>query len=148
MTLRPYQHLIVWKESYALCRYVHDLLKKFPSEEKFALTQQMRKAASSVPINIAEGNTKRSAADRSRFFEIALGSLNELHCESLLARDFQYITTEEFKKVDDYIQRVSYLLNKLIKAITPRKFSPRVPPVPRVLRPPLSPNQKITRSAV
>lgn len=134
MTLRPYQQLVVWKESYSLCLCVLRLLKKFPPEERFCLAQQMRKAATSVPINIAEGNTKRSVDDRSRFFEISLGSLNELHCESLIARDLRYITIDEFHAIDDRIQRVSYLLNKLIMAITPRKFfkSPRVPPIPRV----------------
>jgi four helix bundle protein len=113
---RPYQKLIAWKEAYGFALAVYRLTKTFPTEERFALQQQVRKAATSVPINIAEGNTKQSPKDRARFFEIALASLNEVHCELLFARDLAYITSMTFENLDDHLQRVSYLLVQLLRS--------------------------------
>lgn len=114
---RLYQNLVAWKESYSLCLQIYAITKRFPSEERYALVDQMRRAASSVSINIAEGNTKASKKDRARFFEIALSSLNELDCECLLARDLSYISPEEFQRLDSPIRRTSFLINKLIASL-------------------------------
>jgi four helix bundle protein len=114
---RLFERLVAWKESYALCLRIYAVTKNFPSEEKFALVNQMRRAASSVPINIAEGNTKSSKKDRARFFEISLSSLNELDCECLLARDLGYLPEEDFVELNDRIRRTSYLINQLIASL-------------------------------
>jgi four helix bundle protein len=113
---RPYEKLIVWKEAHILCLSIYTLSKKFPDSEKFGLVTQMRKSSYSVPTNIAEGNTRRTNKDKSHFFIIALGSLEELHYQCTLARDLEYITKEDFDKVDDHIQRTSFLLTKLKSA--------------------------------
>lgn len=110
---RPYQRLIVWQEAHKLCLQMYAVTKKFPEDERYGLTNQIRRASSSVPINIAEGNSKRSAKEKRRFMDIALGSLNEVHCEILLSKDLTYICEEEFRRIDMQIQRVSYLLIKL-----------------------------------
>lgn len=114
---RLFERLLAWKESYALCLRIYAATKHFPPEEKFALANQMRRAASSVPINLAEGNTKTSKKDRARFFEIALSSLNELDCECLLAKDLGYLSQEEFSDLDDRVRRTSYLINALIASL-------------------------------
>lgn len=114
---RLYEKLVAWQEAYKLSLEVYSLTRKFPNEERFGLTSQTRNAATSVPINIAEGNTKRSEKDRARFFEIALASLNELHCECLLAKDLKYISQEDFTKTDEHIQRVSFLITRLIGSL-------------------------------
>ena len=110
---RPYEKLIVWQESYKLCLFVYKLTIKFPPHERFGLVSQMRRSSYSVPINIAEGNSKKSTKEKERFFEIAHASLEELHCESHLSKDLGYISALEYEAMDDHIQRVSYLLTKL-----------------------------------
>lgn len=109
---RPYEKLIVWQESYKLCLFVYKLTIKFPPYERFGLVSQMRRSSYSVPINIAEGNSKKSTKEKERFFEIAHASLEELHCESRLSKDLDYISAQEYESLDDHSQRVSYLLIK------------------------------------
>ncbi len=113
MHQRPYEKLIVWKEAYSLCLSVYRLTLNFPSHERFGLVSQMRRASSSVPLNITEGNTKRSNREKIRFIDIALGSLEELHCASRLSRDLDYLTSENFLDINRSTHRVSYLLTRL-----------------------------------
>ncbi len=114
---RLFEKLIAWQESYKLSLRIYAISRNFPDDELFGLVSQMRSAATSVPINLAEGSAKRSEKDRTRFFEIALASLNELHCECLLSRDLQYMTSEDFRTVDDHIQRTSFLITRLISSL-------------------------------
>lgn len=117
MHTRPHEKLIVWQEAYRLCLKVYQLSKELPKEERFGLQSQMRRAAYSVPLNIAEGNAKSSPKERARFCEIAQGSLEELHCQCMLSKDLGYLIPETLKSVDDHIQRVSYLLGRLRQAL-------------------------------
>ncbi len=110
---RTYQNLLVWKQAHALCTWIYRITQKFPSDERFRLINQMCKSAYSVPMNIAEGNAKRSFKEKARFFEIALGSLEELHYQCLLARDLEYLTSDQFKDADIQVRSVSILLTKL-----------------------------------
>lgn len=114
---RPYEKLIVWQEAYKLCLNVYQYTAAFPDHERFGLMSQMRRSSYSVPTNITEGNARRSAKEKIRFFRIAQSSLEELHCECRLSQDLKYLTDDRFKEMDDYIQRVSYLLTKLIAAV-------------------------------
>ncbi|MBP9773282.1 MAG: four helix bundle protein [Candidatus Peribacteraceae bacterium] len=110
---RPYEKLIAWQEAYQLCLLVYTLTKKFPSDEKFGLISQMRRSSSSAPFNIAEGNRKKSTKEKAHFLEIALCTLEELHCESKLSLDLGYIDQTNFENLDDRISRTSYLIYKL-----------------------------------
>jgi four helix bundle protein len=112
MQFRQYQQLIVWQEAHKLCLSMYKLSGTFPSHEKFNLVNQMRRSAYSVPMNLAEGNTRRIARDKKRFFEIALGSLEELHYQCMLARDLHYCTQEQFSETHNAIQRVSFLVTR------------------------------------
>ncbi|MDP7477234.1 MAG: four helix bundle protein [Candidatus Peribacteraceae bacterium] len=113
MSDRLYQNLIVWKEAHKLCLCIYSVTKTYPSDERFGLVSQMRRSSSSIPTNIAEGNAKKSKKDRSRFFGISLGSLEELHYQCLLSRDLQFITQDTFNEITDNIQRTGYLLHKI-----------------------------------
>ena len=117
MAERPYEKLIAWQEAYRLCLSIYKLTAVFPVQEKFALVDQMRRAAYSAPMNIAEGNAKRSKKDRAHFCEIALGSLEELHCQCKIALGLSYTDQAQFNLLDDHIQRVSYLVNRLRTAL-------------------------------
>jgi len=72
----------------------------------------MRRSASSVPTNIAEGNERRSPKDKAHFLTIAKASLEELHYQCFLSRDLNIISDEYFKEVNGHIQRISYLISK------------------------------------
>ena len=110
---RLHEKLIVWQASYALCLFVYRITRSFPSCERFGLISQMRRSAYIIPTNIAEGNAKRTKPDKVRFIDIAIGSLEELHCESRLSRDLSYCTQQHFSFVDDQVNRISFLLHRL-----------------------------------
>lgn len=118
MHSRPYQKLIAWKESHKLCILIYKFTKLFPAEEKFNLVSQMRRSASSVPTNIAEGNVKKSNKEQSHFLEISLASLEELHYQCLLSNELQYLSGEQFQSLHDLIQRVGYLVGKLRRSVS------------------------------
>lgn len=117
MNQRPYEKLIAWQEAFQLCLWTYQVTSTFPADERFSLTSQMRRSAQSVPMNIAEGNAKRSAKEKTHFFEMALSSLEELHCQFRIALGLAYIQQRQFAEADDRIHRISYLINKLRSAI-------------------------------
>jgi four helix bundle protein len=98
-----FEDLLVWQKSHALVLRVYEATRKFPREETYGLTAQCRRAAMSVPANIAEGFKKRGKADKARFMNIAEASLEEARYYLVLARDLGYPTdptlTEEFGDV-------------------------------------------------
>jgi four helix bundle protein len=113
MEVRLYQKLIVWQEAHRLCLQIYKVTKSFPADEKFGLVNQMRRAAYSVPTNLAEGNSRRSKKDKSYFVDIAIGSLEELHYQCTLSRDLGYMNSEQFASLNSHIGSVGYLLYKL-----------------------------------
>ena len=113
MHVRSHEKLIVWKEAYALCLAIYQSTRTFPKDEKYGLVSQMRRAGYSVPTNIAEGNTRRTSADKKRFLDIASGSLEEVHVFLLLSHDLEYITDFSFSTFENALRRVSYLITKL-----------------------------------
>ncbi|MFA6523472.1 MAG: four helix bundle protein [Candidatus Peribacteraceae bacterium] len=113
MQERPYQKLIVWKEAHQLCKIVYELTKTFPAEEKFGLVSQMRRAAYGIPMNLAEGNGRRSKKEKLRYIDIATASLEELHYQIVLALDLSYIAATADEQLNSSIQRIGYLLVKL-----------------------------------
>ncbi len=123
MAERAYSKLIAWQAAHRLCLWVYGITNNFPAHERFALGQQMRRAAYSVPTNIAEGNIRRTRKDKSHFMVIALGSLEEVHYQCRLAYDLQYIDERAFKYVDEEVHRVSYLITKL-KSSLATSFNP------------------------
>ncbi len=113
MAERLYRKLIAWQEAHALCVLIYEITKKFPNEEKYALVNQMRRSSYGIPMNIAEGNGRRSANEKARFFEIALSSLDELDYQLILSKDLEYISEQTMETLVQHIHRVSYLLTKL-----------------------------------
>lgn len=128
MHKRPYENLIVWQEAHTLCLTIYSVTTRLPSDERFRLVHQMCKSAYSVPMNIAEGNTRLSSKEKNRFYEIAHASLEELHYQCLLIRDLHYIDEKTFGLIDDKVQRVSYLLTRLRQAFE-KSSAPSVPSI-------------------
>jgi len=108
-----FERLNAWQESRKLVLAVYQLLKKFPSEERYALCDQLRRAAISVPSNIAEGNGRISVKEQIRFFEIAFGSVMEIYCQLQIAVDLDYISDADFNQIKPLIYNTSKLISGL-----------------------------------
>ena len=112
--IQTFQDLIAWKKAHALTLIIYQLAKSFPQDERFGLTDQMRRAAISVGSNIAEGFGRGSARDKIQFYLIAKGSLCELYSQFLIAKDLGYISKET--TITEDIDEVSKLIAGLIKS--------------------------------
>jgi four helix bundle protein len=120
---RHYEKLIVWQEAHNLALFVYSLTSLFPKAELFGLVSQMRRASYSVPMNIAEGNARIFLKEKLQFINIAYGSLDELHYQCRLSCDLHYITSKDFHKVNDHIQRTGFLLEKLRSSLRKSSLS-------------------------
>lgn len=114
MMITEYKDLDVWKESRILVNLVYNLSKTFPKDELFALTNQIRRCAISVPSNIAEGCGRNTPKGSLVFMHIARGSLFELETQLYLALDQNYIDINDFEMVNNKIQTCRKLLNGFI----------------------------------
>ena len=112
-----YKELDAWKESMELVQLVYEITQKFPSEEKFGLVSQLRRASVSVPSNIAEGCSRSSNKEYKRFVEIALGSILELETQLIIAAKLKLIHSEHpvFKKIENTIKIIQGLIRFLKK---------------------------------
>lgn len=105
-----------------LCVDVYKLSESFPSREEFGLTAQLRRAAVSVPSNIAEGRGRGTWLDFRRFLLHARGSLFELRTQLLLARELRYMPAESVEHLLERSTEVARLINGLIKKLTPTRY--------------------------
>ncbi len=108
-----FQKLRVWQESEKLVVDVYHLLDSLPKFEKYALSDQIRRAIVSIPSNIAEGSGRRSLKEQIHFLEIAYGSLMEAYNQLLIAIDLAYITEEELESIKPSIDAVAKMINGL-----------------------------------
>lgn len=113
MHLYAFERLDVWQVSRAFVKEVYRLLAQFPDFEMYNLTNQIRHAAVSVSLNIAEGTSRNSLKEQSRFSEVAYGSLLEVYCSLLIAKDLGYIDENDLSGISVRIQELSNKLNAL-----------------------------------
>lgn len=111
---RSFRDLMVWKKAHEFVLAVYRFTESFPEREKYGLAHQMRRAAVSIPANIAEGFGKRSQAEKARFLNIAEGSLEESRYYLILAQDLGYGSTDSLL---DTLQEASRLLGAYARAI-------------------------------
>ncbi|MBL9217545.1 MAG: four helix bundle protein [Opitutaceae bacterium] len=111
---KSFEDLIVWQKAHAWVLEVYHMSEGFPAKENYALTSQLRRAAMSVPANVAEGFKKRGARDKLRFFNIAQGSLEESRYFLILARDLGYADVRE---AQEKLEEVSRLLEAYYRTI-------------------------------
>ncbi len=111
--IKSYKELIVWQKSIQLVKEVFILTGKFPKSELYGLISQMRRAAVSIPSNIAEGYGRRSSKEYAQFYSIAYGSALELETQTIIAKELQFTTIEYFDKVDLLLAEVSRMLNAM-----------------------------------
>jgi four helix bundle protein len=113
---KTFTDLSVWKKAHSMVLQIYLLTKGFPREELFGLTSQLRRAAVSVPANIAEGFGRISKAEKVRFFNIAQGSLNEVKYFLILTEDLQYGDVNELKAKSEEISKILDVYIKRIQA--------------------------------
>ncbi len=112
--MQNFRDLKVWHRAHAMTLEIYTLTETFPATERYGLTSQMRRAAASVPSNIAEGCVRSSDADFARFLYVALGSANELEYFALLARDLKLLADASYEQVAADIQEVKRMLAALV----------------------------------
>ena len=116
MAGRNYRDLIVWQRAMELAETLYIVTRKFPADERFGLTSQMRRAAVSIPSNIAEGQGRAGATEFIRFLRIAYASLREVETQVLLAERFEYLDARQTGRLMDLTAEVGRLLNGLMKS--------------------------------
>lgn len=99
---------------------IYRMTERFPRNEQFGLTSQLRRAAVSISSNIAEGFSRQSPKDKANFYTIALSSLTEVQNQILIAKDITYLKQEEFYKIEQQTILVSKLINGLLKYVKSR----------------------------
>jgi four helix bundle protein len=124
--LRDYRDLLVWQKSYQICLQVYRATRKFPADERYGLTSQMRRAAVSVPSNIAEGYSRSTTGDYLRSLRFAYASNRELETQAMLARDLDYLKLDEYGKLSEDVREVERMMKSLIKSLERRRSNPRI----------------------
>ena len=119
--MRDFTKLDVWQRAHYLVLDVYRVTDRYPLDERFELRSQTRRAATSVPMNIAEGAARNTAADYARFIDIAAGSTNELEYQLILGRDLGYLDQRSTSDLRDETRQIRSMLTALTKRIVPNR---------------------------
>lgn len=121
--IKSFEDLEVWQEAQSLALEIYKITRKFPRNELYGLTSQLRRAASSVAANIAEGHSRDTTKEFIKFLFNARGSIAETECHLMLARDLGYMKPKEFEKLRERYKVLGKRINALISSLK-RKTSP------------------------
>jgi len=119
MEVFGYRKLVAYQKAKEIVRRTYKLLKKFPTEERYAMCDQLRRASVSITSNIAEGVNRFSVKDKAHFVEVAYGSLMEVSSQFEIAEDLGYVTSEERLSMDQLIEEDARLLSGLLNSYKP-----------------------------
>lgn len=117
--MKDFKDLKVWVKAHEVTLAIYESTRNFPRQEIYGLTSQMRRAAASIPANIAEGCGRRSDAELHRFLQIARGSASELEYHLLLARDLNFMSDVEFRRMESRVEEVQRMLTSLVQRLRP-----------------------------
>jgi four helix bundle protein len=120
---RTYKNLLVWHKGIGLVKQVYLVTGTFPFSERFGLVSQMRRAAVSVPSNVAEGQSRRSPADFARFLYISLGSLAELETQLVISVELGYCSASASARVFDVIYELQKMIHSLRSKVAGRQLT-------------------------
>ena len=115
--MQNYRTLKVWKKAHTFTLDIYKITLVFPKIETYALADQMRRSASSIPTNIAEGCGRNSNLELSHFLNVALGSSNEIDYQILLTKDLGYISQEQYELLKNQIGEIKAMLITLISKL-------------------------------
>ena len=116
MEVFGYRRLVAYQKAKEIVKRTYKLLKKFPSEERYALCDQMRRSSVSITSNIAEGVNRFSVKDKAHFIEIAFGSMMEVSSQVEISEELGYITNEERLSMDALVEEEARLLSGLLNS--------------------------------
>ncbi len=119
--IKSYRDLLVWQKGMLLAKLVYSETQKFPDGERFGLTNQLRRAAVSVPSNIAEGYGRHSTPDYVRFLRMAVGSLYEIQTQLEIAMEQEYLADDSKLKLINLADELEKMLISMIAKITGQK---------------------------
>lgn len=111
-----FENLIVWQKSIKLSVSIYKITKEYPKDELFGLVSQMRRSATSISSNIAEGSGRHSQKDKSRFTVIAFGSALELLNQLIISVQLEYISENQYQEIRKDIEEITFMLDKLHKS--------------------------------
>lgn len=112
--MRDFRSLKVWEKGHQLALEIYKCTTTFPADERFGLISQMRRSGSSIPTNIAEGCGRKGDAELKRFMTIGMGSASELEYQLLLAKDLDYLQTENYQRLHSLTVEVKKILSSFI----------------------------------
>jgi four helix bundle protein len=118
---RSYKDLIVWQKGIALAKLIYELTKNFPSEERFGLVAQMRRATVSIPSNIAEGQARQTTGEFIQFISHAEGSVAELDTQLILSIQLRFARAEDADAAFELISELRRMLNVLRRKLYARE---------------------------
>ena len=119
VNVQDFQSLEIWKKSHSLVLSIYKITENdFPKSELFTLTTQIRRAASSIPTNIAEGCGRRTNKDFAHFIQMAIGSSSEVEYQLILANDLKYITEETWKSLSKNITEIRKMMLSFNKKLS------------------------------
>ena len=115
--VQNYKQLKIWKRSFQLAIDIYSLTNKFPKSEKFNLTAQLRRAATSISSNIAEGASKHTSVDFQRFLYQAYGSLKEVESLLLLSKELKYVLVRDFQPLEKEIDEIARMIYRFVDVV-------------------------------
>jgi len=116
-TGKGFRKLLVWQRAHQLVLLAYKFTEKFPKNEMFGLTSQLRRAIVSVPANVAEGYAAGGKGQFKRYLDIAQGSLAEVEYYLILAQDLTYITSSQYEQAESLRAETGFLLHRLIESL-------------------------------
>jgi len=119
--IRSYRDLDVWRRSKSLAVQIYRTTDNFPKQEIYSLVSQIRRAAVSIPSNIAEGFRRKSIKEKSQFLSISFGSGAELETQLEIAKDLGYLTNSEYPVLSKELDEIMRMLNKIINNLSVEK---------------------------
>ena len=122
--LKNYKELNVWQKSYKLCLHIYKVTKRFPKDEMYGLTSQIRRSAVSIPSNIAEGYGRKTTLEYVRFLYIAYGSVCELETQTMISGDLDYVEKKGLQELKEEIGDVERMLKAMIKSLENKHLNP------------------------
>ena len=110
--MHQFKELQIWKKSRLFCSKIYNVTATFPNEEKFGITNQLRRASVSIPSNIAEGSSRNSNKDFARFLEIAIGSAYEVETQLLISSDLGFINEENTTELISLLGEITKMTSR------------------------------------
>jgi four helix bundle protein len=117
--MHRFKKLEMWQQSRVFCTEIYAVTSSFPDSERFGLTSQLRRSSVSIPSNIAEGSSRNSNKDFSRFLDIAIGSAYEIETQLLISSDLNFIAEEKLNTLNEKLQSITKMMYHFKKSLNP-----------------------------